>query len=412
MRVVLAHNFYGSEAPSGENLVYEAERELLRAGGHEVIEFTRHSDDLRRRGAAGLLHGALATPFNPLALLRLRRLLRRARADVLHVHNTFPLHSPAIFHAARGLPVATVLTLHNFRTFCAAALLLRDGHPCTECLDARSAWPGLRHGCYRGSRAATLPLAAMIGLHRVLGTFTREVDAFVALTGFQRDLVVRAGLPAGRVHVKPNFHPSPPTPRPFDGRARRALFVGRLAAEKGVGVLLEGWARWGPAAPELVIVGGGPERTALEARAATLGLSGHVRFAGQRPPAEVEALLLDSRLLLVPSIWFEGFPLVVREALAAGVPVAASRIGSLAGLVEPGRTGVLFEPGDPADLAGQVSAAWTDQAALGAMATAARATFEARYTAAGCARDLAAVYGAARERRLARGAPPWPAGGR
>jgi glycosyltransferase involved in cell wall biosynthesis len=407
MRIVLAHNFYGSEAPSGENLVFQAERDLLRARGHEVLEFTRHSDDLRRRGALGLLHGAVAAPFNVAALARLRRLLRRERPDVLHVHNTFPLLSPAIYHAARGLPVATLLTLHNFRTFCASALLLREGRPCTLCLDRRSAWPGLRHGCYRGSRAATLPLAATIALHRALGTWTRQVDAFIALTAFQRELLVGAGLPAEAVHVKPNFHPSPPVPSPWAGRPARALFVGRLAPEKGVGLLLDAWAGWGDA-PELVVVGDGPERARLEARAAALGLAPRVRFTGQVPPAEVEAHLLASRLLIVPSIWFEGFPLVIREALAAGVPVAASRIGSLEDIVEPGATGLLFEPGDPADLTRQVSAAWADQAALGAMAARARAAFEANYTADACADALADIYRRARARREARGAPPWP----
>lgn len=404
MRLVLAHGFYGSEAPSGENLVYQAERDLLRARGHEVLEFTRHSDDLRRRGAWGLLHGAAVTPFNVASLVRLRRLLRRERPDVLHVHNTFPLLSPAVFHSARGLPVATVLTLHNFRTFCASALLLRDGRPCTLCLDQRSAWPGLRHGCYRGSRLATAPLAAMIALHRALGTWTRQVDAFVALTAFQRDLLVRAGLPGERVHLKPNFHPSPPAPLPWNGRTARALFVGRLSPEKGVKVLLDAWAAWGEGAPPLEIVGDGPERVRLEARAASLGLGQRVRFSGQLPPSEVEARLLDSRLLLVPSIWFEGFPLVIREAFAAGVPVAASRIGSLEGIVEEGRTGLLFEPGSPTDLARQVSTAWADQATLGTLAGHARAAFEARYTADACADALAGVYQEALARRRARGA--------
>ncbi len=407
MRVVLAHNFYGSEAPSGENLVFQAERDLLRARGHEVLEFTRHSDDLRRRGAWGLVHGALATPFNAAALLRLRRLLVRARPEVLHVHNTFPLLSPAVVHAARGRPVATVLTLHNFRTFCAAALLLRDGHPCTDCLDRRSAWPGLLHGCYRGSRAATLPLAAMIALHRALGTWTRQVDAFIALTAFQRDLLVRGGLPAGLVHLKPNFHPSPPVPLPWGERAVRALFVGRLAPEKGADVLLEGWARWGAAAPDLEVIGDGPERARLEARAVSLGLGNRVRFTGALPPAEVESRLLRSRLLLVPSVWFEGFPLVIREAFAAGVPVAASRIGSLQGIVEHGRTGVLFEPGSGEDLHRQVSAAWADAGALGAMAGHARATFEAHYTAEENARSLASIYAMALARRRVRGDPTW-----
>lgn len=402
MRIVLAHNHYGSGAPSGENIVYQAERSLLRELGHEVLEFTRHSDDLRSRGALGLLVGAAATPFNPFALWRLRGILKRERPEILHAHNTFPLLSPSIYHAARGLPVATVLTVHNFRAFCAAALLLREGHPCTRCIDERSAWPGLRHACYRASRAATAPLTAMIALHRALDTWTEHIDAFVALTEFQRGLLVAAGLPADRIHLKPNFHPSPPTPRPWPARQARALFVGRLTAEKGVGALLEAWATWGATAPELVVVGDGIERSQLEGRARALGLGGRVRFTGQLPAAAVEGLMLDSRLLLIPSISFEGFPLVIREAFAAGVPVAASRIGSLQGLVTPGNTGVHFEPNDPVDLAREVSTAWADQASLRAMGERARATFEERYTAEASASILMGIYRSAVEQRRAR----------
>ncbi len=363
LKVVLAHNHYGSSAPSGENAVFEAERALLAARGHAVVSFERHSDEIRSRGLRGLAAGAAATPWNPFAARRLRALLERERPDVLHVHNPFPLLSPSIFHAARGLPVATVWTLHNYRPFCAAATLLRDGVPCTACIDRRSPLPGLRHGCYRGSRAATLPLAAMIGLLDRAGTLAREVDAFVVLTGFQRDMVVRAGLPASRVHVKANFLADPPAPLPWADREPRVLYAGRLGPEKGVRVLLDAWSLW-PDAPLLEIAGDGPERASLEERARVHGLGDRVRFLGQLTPEDVARRMRGARLLAVPSLCFEGFPLVVRDAFAAGVPVAASRLGALADVVHDGASGILFAPGDAADLRRRVAAAWDDAARL------------------------------------------------
>ena len=398
LRVVMAHNHYGSEAPSGENAVFEAERRLLQDRGHEVISFERRSDEIRARGLLGLAEGALSTPWNPFAARRLRALLERERPDVLHVHNPFPLLSPAIFHAARGLPVATVWTLHNYRPFCAAATLMRDGAPCTACIDRRSPLPGLVHGCYRGSRVATLPLAAMIDLLGRAGTLAREVDAFVVLTGFQRDMVIRAGLPAARVHVKPNFHPSPPPVRPWREREPRVLFAGRLGPEKGVRVLLDAWSLW-PGAPLLEIAGDGPERGALEARAREHGLGDRVRFLGQLPPAEVERRMGGARLLAVPSLCFEGFPLVVRDAFAAGVPVVASRLGALEQIVEDGATGLLFSPGDAADLCRRLAEAWADPGRLETLGAGARSAFEGRYTADRSHQTLLAVYGAARAER-------------
>lgn len=398
-RVLLVHNFYGSGAPSGENEIFAAERALLERGGYEVDTYVRRSDEILRQGALGVLRGAAATPWNPFTTARVRSLLARTSPDVLHVHNTFPLVSPSVFHAARGLPVATVLTLHNYRAFCASALLFRDGRVCTECLDRRSVYPALRHGCYRGSRLATLPLAVGLALHRAIGTWTEHVDAFVALTPFQRDVVVRGGFPAERVHVKPNFHERPPTPVPFEDRLPRVLFVGRLAPEKGVGVLLEAWRRWGDAAPPLEVVGEGPERERLAATVAASGLAGRVSFAGRLSPDRVEERLLRSRLLVVPSLWYEGFPLVVREAFAAGVPVVASRLGALAAIVEEGRTGVTFAPGSAAELHRTLASLWARPERLREMGEAARAEFDARFTGARSLALLETIYDAAREAR-------------
>ena len=194
MRLLVVHNFYGSEAPSGENMVYQAEKALLKSRGHSVEEFTRHSDEIRSKGFRGQLRGALATPWSRRSARELRNHVERMRPDVVHVHNTFPLISPSIFHAI-GHRAARVLTLHNYRIFCAAAIPMRHGRVCTECLDSRSVLPSLRYGCYRDSRAATVPLAAGVALHRRLGTWSNHVEAFISLTEFQRELLSWSGLP-------------------------------------------------------------------------------------------------------------------------------------------------------------------------------------------------------------------------
>lgn len=388
MRVLLVHNLYGSAAPSGENAAFEAERELLARSGHQVEVFVRRSDDLRRLGWLGTLQGAAATPWNPWTTRAVRRAVEAFRPDVVHAHNTFPLISPAVFPAV-GRRAARVLTLHNYRLFCPAALPVRGGLPCTECLDRRSVLPALRHGCYRGSRAATLPLAAGVALTRWLGLWRRHVDAFVALTAFQRDLMVAAGLPAERVHVKPNFYPGAPEVVPWAARRHCAVYVGRLSPEKGVHHLLDAWAAWGDAAPELRLVGDGPARAALEARAAGLG---RVTFLGQLPAAQAEAEIARARLLVLPSTWFEGFPMVLREAFAFGTPAAVSGLGPLPGLVEHGRAGLVFGPGDPASLLREVRAAWEAPGALEARGAAARRAWQARYAERENAAALLEIY--------------------
>ncbi len=401
MRVLTVHNFYGSAAPSGENSAYCGERDLLRSAGCEVLEYTRHSDEVRGRGRIGALYGGLATPWNPWAARSLAAEARRFLPDVVHVHNTFPLISPAVFHALADGPAAVVMTLHNFRTVCASAMLMRGDSGCTECLDRRSVLPALRHACYRDSRAATAPLALSIALHRRLGTWRRHVDAYITLTRFQREMFRGAGYPDNALHVKANAYDTPLLPSAWPARAAQVLFVGRLGREKGVMHLLEAWRRWGSDAPMLEVVGEGTESDAARRFVSEAGLESRVRLTGGLSFHDVQRRLAGSRLLVVPSLCFEGYPMVIREAFALGVPVAASDLGSLADIVDES-VGRRFRPGDPGNLLEVVRQLWSDADALAAMAGAARARYERDLAPAPNVQRLMAIYETARAIRAAR----------
>lgn len=399
MKVLMVHNFYGSSAPSGENQVFVAEQALLRARGHEVIELTRHSDEIRARGMLGAVQGALATPWNPWMVRALRQEMQRSRPDVMHVHNTFPLVSPAIFHTAG--PVARVITLHNYRLFCAAGTPLRGCQVCTECLDRRSAWSALKYGCYRESRLATAPVALSVALHRKLGTWTQHVDAFIALTAFQRERMVGAGLPADRVHVKPNLYARNVCPIAYERRGEYVVFAGRLSVEKGVDTLIRAWILWGSTAPELRIVGDGPLRQSLQQLAAS-ALGTRIRFLGQVSAAESEQQIATGRLLVLPSISFEGFPMVICEALARGTPVAASDIGPFPCIVEERVNGILFRPRDAQSLVQEVRKAWETPGLLERLSEGARRSFEGSYTEGANYQTVMSIYEQAKVVRRAR----------
>lgn len=409
MKVLLVHNYYRSSSPSGENVVFELERDLLVRNGHEVRSFVRHSDELQGRGWMGVLLGAAATPWNPWMARKIREVVEEFRPDVVHAHNTFPLISPAIFPAV-GRRAARVLTLHNYRIFCPAAVPLRGGRTCTDCLDQRSVLPALRHGCYRASRVATVPLAVNVALSRARSLWQRHVDAFIALTEFQRELMVAAGLPAGRVFVKPNFYPGRPEVVPWSRRRPCVVYVGRLSEEKGVRHLLDAWSAWGADAPPLRVIGDGPLRVALE-RQATAGGMGGVSFLGPLEPRAAEAEISTASLLVLPSICFEGFPLVLREAFAFGTPAAVSDLGALPSLVEQGRAGVIFRPGDAASLLERVRSAWTSPGVLESKGLAARRAFEEKYGEAENHRVLMRLYESAIASQRARGGP-WAAASR
>ena len=342
MRIVVVHNRYRSAQPSGENLVVDQEAGLLRAAGHEVVPYEQASDDI---ADSSLLRRAVVpgrVVWSPEDRARLARLLEEVRPDVVHVHNTFPLISPSILDACRAHDVPVVATLHNFRQMCANAQLLRNGRPCELCV-GRVPWRGVVHKCYRNSALATIPVAVGIQVHRSRHTWTEGVTIFIALTEFVRRQFIADGFPAGSIQVKPNFVPRPQTGR--EGAGSYFLYLGRLSAEKGVDVILDAWV---PELGQLLIVGDGPDRQQLEARAARHGDS--VRFLGGQPREQCMRLLTNARALVVASRSYETFGLVVVEAYAHGVPTAGPALGVFPDLIQEGQTGLLFPPDHPEQL--------------------------------------------------------------
>jgi len=381
MRVLLVHNYY--QQPGGEDRVFVDERDMLRAWRHDVVEFTQHNDSL---GAAGGVSAALSAIWNNAAYHRVRTILRQSATAVMHCHNTFPLVSPSVFSAARAEGVAVIQTLHNYRLMCPAALLYREGRPCERCVGHAVAWHGIAHGCYRGSRAATAATSLANAIHRFAGTWTRQVDLYIAPSEFAKRKLVEGGLPADAIVVKPHFvHPDPGFGAADGGYA---LFVGRLAAGKGIETLLTAWQELGRTIP-LCIVGDGPLAPVVAAAAAA---SPAIRWVGRRAPDEVSQLMGRASVLIFPSEFYETFGRTVIEAFACGTPVIASNIGAAGELVDDGRTGRLFTAGDPRSLVQQVVALLEHPAEMKLMRREARAEFASRYTMAENYELLRAIY--------------------
>lgn len=370
--------------------MFAAERELLEKHSHRVEEFTRHSDDIRRQGAWGMVKGAFSTPWNPWSAKAISQMVDVFKPEVVHVHNTFPLLSPSIFNSV-GARAARVLTLHNYRLVCANGLPMRSGEVCTECIDRRTVLPSVKHGCYRGSRLATVPLAINIALHRYIGTWQSEVDAFVVFTEFQKEKLIAAGLPGRKIYIKPNFYPGSPVVTPWADRDACVVFVGRLSDEKGVRALLNAWQKMGATAPELRLIGDGPLRAELETIASGLPIS----FLGLLPPEAAQKQIANAKLLVLPSLGIEGFPMVIREAFAFGTPVAVSNVGPLPSIVRGGYNGLVFPTADSQTMADLMRNLWDDSDQLQQMGKAARAEFEQYYTEAANYETLMEIYDAA-----------------
>jgi glycosyltransferase involved in cell wall biosynthesis len=391
VKVLVVHNYY--QQPGGEDATCEQECRLLERAGHQVVFHRRSNKEIEALTGWRRLQLSADTIWNQRSRREFLTLLGRERPGIVHVHNTFVVISPSIFSACQEAGVPVVQTVQNYRLFCPAATFFRDGRICEECL-RYGLGRGVRHACYHDSHAATAVVALMIAVNRRRGTWPGKVDRIIAVTNFSRRKMVEAGLPEDQVVVKPNFV----YPDPGEGLGPRdyALFVGRLSSEKRVNVLLTAWSKLREPIP-LLILGGGPEREGLEAQARRDRLI-HVRFFGQVPRAETIAAMQAARFLVFPSEWYEGFPLTICEAFACGTPVICSRLGAMEEVVEDGRTGLHFTPGDAAELAEKAAWAWNQDMETRKMGQAARREFEEKYTAESNYPILMDIYQGARAR--------------
>lgn len=366
MRVLIAHNAYLQRG--GEDVVVEQEAELLRSHGHDVIPYRR---DNREIALLGRLQLGMDTVWSRKTRDELRALMARTRPDVVHVHNTLPLVSPSVYWAAneRGTPV--VQTLHNFRLTCPQGVLLRGGAICERCV-GRLPWRSVAFGCYRESRLQSATIAATLALHRGLGTYRNRVSRYIALSEFCRRKLIDAGLPERRLVVKPNFTPdSRRVGMDTDERRRGGLYVGRMSQEKGIGVLIAALTEL--SGTRVTAVGGGPlERQVREAAG--------IDWRGECQRDSVIEMMMQSGFLIMPSICYEAFPMVSVEAFSCGLPLIASRLGSLAEIVTHGHTGLLFDPGSAKDLAQTIAWAQANPARMREMGRNARIEYETKYS--------------------------------
>lgn len=319
LRVAIVHSYYSSRNPSGENAAVEQHIAALRRAGCSVALFAERTDDRESRKMyplAAALH--VASGLGP------RPDLAAFAPDVIHVHNLFPNFGKAWL---RDAPAPVVTTLHNYRPLCAAGTFYRDGDVCTVCSDIHSSVPAVTHGCYRG-RLQSIPVA--IGQRFEADLTLTEASAVIALSEQMRDIYTAAGVPTEKIHILPNF-----LPLGLDGGKGEGgdywLYAGRFSAEKGIVPLLSQW----PANQSIKVVGSGEAGADVAELSAT-----NIEVIGRVNRQRMMELMRGAKGLVFPSKWFEGFPLIYAEALAAGTPIVTWPPSVVAGLVDQEGTGI------------------------------------------------------------------------
>jgi glycosyltransferase involved in cell wall biosynthesis len=328
LRVVIAHNRYRSANPSGENRVVESDIEQLRADGVEVFPYIRDSDEIDNWTSVGKAGLAVRPIVSPADAIAFRQMLRRVRPHIVHLHNPFPIISPWIVRTAKAERISVVQTVHNYRHVCVNGIQFREGQLCTECVGKTFPWPAVQHGCYQGSRARSLPMAAAVTAHR--GTWDL-VDRFLPVGDAVAEHLRALGIPDDRMEVRPNVVDDPGEPASLgDG----VLFVGRLSEEKGVRLLLEAWHQSGLSNETTLTIAGDGDIRHLVEDAARRDPSVHYR--GLLNQVELADAYRASALVVVPSIWNETDGIAAVSAWAHGRPVLATKLVSAAASANPG----------------------------------------------------------------------------
>ena len=345
MKILFIHNKYKQHG--GEDVAIELETSVLLEKGHKVK--TLFFDNTEITGSFSKIVAAFRAIYNYSSARRTSNVILQFKPDIIHIHNLFFIASPSVLFAARKHNIPVVLTLNNYRLICANALLMRNNEVCELCIHKKFPLHGIKYKCYRNSSVESALVTTITGFHKLINTWKNKISAFITLNEFSRSKFLNSSLqlPAAKLVTKPNF-----VRDSGEGSKVREdffLFAGRIVREKGVHVLAQAFA----VMPEnkIIIVGDGPERNSLEEKFRPYK---NICFMGQIEKQQLKEYMKRCKAFICPSIWYEGTPLTIVEAFAAGTPVIASRLGSMAESVFDGFNGLLFTAGNATDLSEKV----------------------------------------------------------
>lgn len=343
------HNFY--QIPGGEDVVVRNEKRLLEEHGHKVYTYYRSNAELKEGGKLGKLCVPFTAVYSFKTVREVKKLIKEYQIDIVHVHNTLTMVSPSVFYAAFSCHVPIVQTLHNFRMLCPAGSFFRDNVICEECVQGGLKC-AVKHKCYRNSKLQSFVSAAVLKVHRVLGTY-RKVN-FICLTEFNRNKLLALGdiVDAKKIFIKPNFtFAEGIEPSNVPEQEEYYLFAGRVEALKGVDIAIKAFEQ----IPDrkLYIAGTGPMMDEMQAYVNEHNIQ-NVKFLGYLQKEDMTEKFYHAKAVIMTSQCYEAFAMTIAEAYSYGVPVIAGRVGNMEGMVQEGVTGVKFTYNSSSDLAEKV----------------------------------------------------------
>lgn len=346
MKILIVHNQYLH--PGGEDEVVNAEVEMLRQFGHEVVLFEKNNSEIQKFSVFKKVTFVLGNVrFSKDVYTELLKFIKIQKPDIAHFHNIYLRVTPAAYDACVDSKVPIVQTLHNYRPICPSGTFFRNNIICEDCLEKGNKSVVINR-CWRNSYLQSYVLVNALNSALKNDVYSKKIDMFIALSKFSKEKMVQNGYDKNRIVIKPNFLESSLVN--IDKKGEYILFIGALREYKGILTLMEAWEK-NKNRIKLKIVGSGPLETTLEKKYSHKNLE----FLGQQTLKDTIKYIQQSRFVVVPSECYETFSRVTMEAYSCGKPVLASRLGALQDIVIDGKTGLFFEPGNVGDLAEKIN---------------------------------------------------------
>ncbi len=343
MKILQIHNYY--KIRGGECSVVGMEEALLRKNGHDIQQFVRDSQNINNMSINGKINSLINTPYNQKIYQDMIHTIKTDRPDVAHVHNVFPLISPSVYVALHDCDIPIVQTIHNYRFMCPNGQFFVNGNICEDCQSIGFA-SAFKKKCFRNNRMLSALYAISISRMWRTDIIQKHITKYIALNNFVAKKLMVSGIPDSKIEICGNF--IEPLPNSFSNKQNYILFLGRLSHEKGISTLLRALSKLNDV--NLKIAGTGPEEGSLKKQAEKY-CHNNVNFLGHVSGEDKYKLIAEAQCMIVPSEWYENFPVSVMESLSLGTPVIASNIGGLPDMIKPNITGLLFKAGDPDNLA-------------------------------------------------------------
>jgi glycosyltransferase involved in cell wall biosynthesis len=351
MKILMIHNKYGKH--SGEEAVVEAQIKLLQDNGHEVITYFRSSEELETMPYAKVKAFFLGVRNNK-SIRDIKEIITNKKPDIVHIHNLYPIISPAILPVIKSLGVPIAMTIHNYRLLCPNGLFFTKGKICEKCTGATKELNCVINNC-EGPIFKSTGYALRNFWARFSGEYRDYVDSFLCLNEFQKNRLIKNGFNKDKCSVIPNFYTKEILDEDFDFKNKKYVAsAGRISPEKGLPVLLAAAKKL----PNIPFHLAGLMRPGYENE---LDIPDNVVLRGMLNAEEMKTFYAEAKFLAHTSACYEGFAMVFPEAMAQKVPIMAPDFGSYPEIIEDNINGVLFKPKDSQDLADKISMLWSDE---------------------------------------------------